>query len=61
MEKELLIKVPKGAPYLVFGTVKLVMPDGEEKIVENPHLCRCGASQNKPFCDGSHAKIGFEK
>ena len=56
----LTIKVIPNAPYLVEGTVKLILADGSEVVKENPHLCRCGASQNKPFCDGSHAKVGFK-
>ncbi len=55
------IKVlPKG-PYFIEGKVNLLDASGNkieagEKIV----LCRCGASTNKPFCDGTHSKIGFD-
>lgn len=60
-EQSLLkIKVLPNAPLLVEGKFEIIMPDGSTLIKENPHLCRCGASQNKPFCDGSHAKIGFK-
>lgn len=32
----------------------------EPSARERHALCRCGQSQNKPFCDGSHARLGFE-
>ena len=54
------IKLFKNGPYLVEGTVSITTNDGVTKDYENPHLCRCGASKNKPFCDGSHKKVGFE-
>jgi len=46
----------------VEGEVKLV--DHEEKDIPTKEggpffLCRCGASKNKPFCDGSHKTVGF--
>ncbi len=50
---------PNG-PLFVRGAVRIVDPDGrvlrEDTRVA---LCRCGASGNKPFCDGSHRRIGF--
>ncbi|MEA4840682.1 MAG: CDGSH iron-sulfur domain-containing protein [Bacteroidales bacterium] len=64
MEKEkdlATVTVLKAGPYLVKGPVKLIYSDGKEEIKENAHLCRCGGSGKKPFCDGSHVKLGFEK
>ncbi len=53
---------PKG-PYRVEGPITLINDDGTEiDLTGKPaiSLCRCGASTNKPFCDGTHSKIGFQ-
>jgi len=40
--------------------VQLVGADGHQYELRNRMtLCRCGASKNKPFCDGAHVSIGF--
>ena len=44
----------------VVGNVRITMPDGTILEKEKVSLCRCGASLNKPFCDGQHREIGFE-
>jgi CDGSH-type Zn-finger protein/uncharacterized Fe-S cluster protein YjdI len=50
---------PNG-PLFVRGAVRIV--DGDGRLIREDTrvaLCRCGASENKPFCDGSHRRIGF--
>lgn len=55
------VTVTKGGPLLVKGSLSIELANGE--IVEKEGmtaLCRCGASANKPYCDGSHQKIEFD-
>ena len=55
------ITVTKDGPYAVSGgpeVVGVAFGDGASK--EHYTLCRCGASKNKPFCDGSHWNVGFK-
>jgi len=49
-------------PYLVRGPFSIVDADGKEFKVDRDTvaLCRCGQSANKPFCDGTHGKVGFQ-
>jgi CDGSH-type Zn-finger protein len=57
------ITVRLNGSYKVEGDdVKVVDWNGNEyQIVKRPFsLCRCGGSTNKPFCDGTHSKIGFQ-
>ena len=51
----------KDGPLEVKGAVRVNATDGTEiKEADSVYLCRCGASTKKPFCDGSHKRIGFE-
>jgi CDGSH-type Zn-finger protein len=54
------IDVTKDGPYAVSGGVELAgMAFGDGASKEHYTLCRCGASKNKPFCDGTHWSVGF--
>ena len=55
------ITVRKDGPYLVSGPVELRDADGNIYPAQGTvALCRCGASTKKPFCDGTHSKVGFQ-
>ncbi|HOI13268.1 MAG TPA: CDGSH iron-sulfur domain-containing protein [Methanoculleus sp.] len=69
------IRVNRNGPYIVTGSVPLMVmeishdDEGDcrswQKVREYPlqeeyALCRCGHSKNKPFCDGTHAKVHFD-
>jgi uncharacterized Fe-S cluster protein YjdI/CDGSH-type Zn-finger protein len=51
-----------GGPLYVRGLIQLRAPDGS-LIVEDTRaaICRCGLSENKPFCDNSHIGTGFDE
>ena len=58
--KETTIDVRPNGPLYVRGWMRIVGPGGH-LIREDTRiaLCRCGHSENKPFCDGSHRRVGF--
>jgi len=54
------IRPAKNGPLLVNGPIEIMTGTGRAvDRTTSTALCRCGASENKPFCDGTHSKIGF--
>ena len=54
------VELMKNGPLLVKGTIEVKSHDGTIETKEKmAAFCRCGASQNKPYCDGSHKGAGF--
>jgi CDGSH-type Zn-finger protein len=63
MADEVTITPRPNGPYLLQGPVRIVDADGHEYDTSGRPviaLCRCGASTTKPFCDGTHGRIGFQ-
>jgi CDGSH-type Zn-finger protein len=56
------IRIMENGPYKVYGPMTLLDHEGNQVEVREGKavaLCRCGASTKKPFCDGTHSRIGF--
>jgi CDGSH-type Zn-finger protein len=54
------IVVRPNGPYLVQGEFTIVDENGNEMQPLKAALCRCGGSVTKPYCDGTHSRIGFQ-
>ena len=61
-ETTVAVTVMKGGPLLMKGSIAINHADGrKESKNKTTAFCRCGASSQKPYCDGTHNKITFEE
>lgn len=61
INSEIIAEIMPNGPLLVYGNI-IVKDATGNKTQKNKvtAFCRCGASSNKPYCDGTHTKIGFK-
>ncbi len=53
------IRARPNGPLMLTGPLTVIGTNGRTAFEETTFLCRCGASRNRPYCDGTHMKIGF--
>ena len=55
------VEVLENGPLLIYGTLKVTNKDGSTELKnKTTAFCRCGASENKPYGDGTHVKNNFK-
>jgi CDGSH-type Zn-finger protein len=62
---EVTIVVANNGPYRIATAADIVLKDADGNVFDlsgrpSVSLCRCGQSSNKPFCDGTHNRCGFQ-
>ncbi len=58
---EIQVEAKLNGPLIVSGSIQVTDTNGNTVgKTKKTAFCRCGASNNKPYCDGAHAKIGFK-
>lgn len=64
MPEPIVVRCRENGPFVIQGDVRVLDPDGNAFPIapgkDTIALCRCGHSQHKPFCDGSHKTVGFQ-
>jgi uncharacterized Fe-S cluster protein YjdI len=61
IQSNISVDVSKNGPILIKGPITIKYSGSEEVNTSRTiALCRCGKSSNKPYCDGTHKKVGFE-
>jgi len=56
-----IIEILENGPLYFHGEIEVQDPEGNTILTKNKvAMCRCGGSSNKPVCDGTHRKIGFQ-
>lgn len=55
----IIVEILKDGPLIITGDILIKQGEKETVVEKRAALCRCGASKNKPFCDGAHKEIGF--
>ncbi len=60
-QTEIKVEALENGPLLVYGTLNVINSDGSREMKKRATaFCRCGASQNKPYCDGAHIEAKFK-
>ena len=60
-QTEIKVEALENGPLLVYGTLNITNSDGSQEVKKRTTaFCRCGASQNKPYCDGAHIETKFK-
>lgn len=61
MSEKVSLQFQENGPIILTGEVEVTNADGTViGMQKSTALCRCGLSQNKPFCDGHHVASGFK-